>query len=921
MTTYNTGNPLGSSAAKDLYDNAQNLDVALNSITQAIWSDRLGRNRRSYWGMEQAFSAQLLSQEVRFNIFIQNSGYEVIGDYEDGPLTITEYNQLIRYDGELWKITAATDIPFTTTGIDSTSWGVDSVHFVSVGDAALRQTLFGNDMVNLSPLYYGAKGDGLTDDTSAFTLLESETTGRVIDLGDKTYVVSAVPTLNNYLNGFFKVDTAIIKAGYSTITESAKDSRFSIKTACQNYTKRFDLTRSSGNGSGNVIQGFAVDTVNRFIYTQTDHAYGSFVDRFSLDSSVSQDSLGRTGFYYGIIGHQGLAIENKNDQKSVMWTSYSQLSAGNGRYLACSEFVLASAGQPSSYERWEMFPASYGDSSGTPSLSPDQKWLVAKNQGPVDTFIRIFDMEIIRKIRSESPTETVTESLTNSIGTVFTRVRNTYSALNKYSLEVAINSNELFAQYTGNRAGITEESLAIQSVVFDGEFLYFLIGYNTTAWDTYLKKYNLKGEVVEVHQINRLGLAESRAVAALNGITQPGTDIDGNPAVFHEPEALVLFPVSGGGVSINVSISTEPSGSRKCYIYELDGKNPRQYIGNGGVLVGNNQIDIKGVDGKVIFGNAGYEPFRMSYTRQRLVLNDPLDETYSTISNGNMRLQINSDIEGHGISTRRFSAGTGCSTYEFYKSRASTIWGTDGTALLSGDFLGIISAAGDDGNDKNKAIKGVVGAQMSFRLDSAASNGIMPTRIVWGTCDPTGSFADRWEIPSGGSIRPVTTNTVSVGSASRLPTVIYAASGTINTSDGTKKTPVRKLTSAEISVGLALADELGTYAWLDRIYEKESDARIHFGMTVQRAMEIFSEFGLSAFDYGAVCYDEWEEEILITQAVYNEEGVEISPYSEVITPAGNIYSFRPEEVHYLIVGALRANQKKIESRLAYLESK
>ena len=162
MTTYNTGNPLGSSAAKDLYDNAQNLDVALNSITQAIWSDRLGRTRRSYWGMEQAFSAQLLSQEQRFNIFIQNSGYEVIGDYEDGPLTIAEYNQLIRYDNELWKITAATGIPYTTTGNDAASWVTDSAHLVSVGDGALRQNLLspadglGDELLTVNQPFPGA---------------------------------------------------------------------------------------------------------------------------------------------------------------------------------------------------------------------------------------------------------------------------------------------------------------------------------------------------------------------------------------------------------------------------------------------------------------------------------------------------------------------------------------------------------------------------------------------------------------------------------------------------------------------------------------------------------------------------------------------------------------------------------------------
>jgi len=126
---------------KDLFDNAQNLDFAVNDITKAFWKDRFGRSRPTMFGIEQAFSAQLLSQQQRFDNFIQSSGYKVIGDYTAGPLTITEYNQLIRYQNEFYKLTAATPLDFTTTGNDATSWANDSAHFVSVGDAALRQQL------------------------------------------------------------------------------------------------------------------------------------------------------------------------------------------------------------------------------------------------------------------------------------------------------------------------------------------------------------------------------------------------------------------------------------------------------------------------------------------------------------------------------------------------------------------------------------------------------------------------------------------------------------------------------------------------------------------------------------------------------------------------------------------------------------
>ncbi|HGW6140518.1 TPA: right-handed parallel beta-helix repeat-containing protein [Klebsiella pneumoniae] len=155
MSTYKTGNPLGSAAVKDLFDNAENLDFALNSLTALMWTDRLGKTRRSFFGMESAFVTQLTSQENRFNTFIQSSGYQIVGDYTAGPLTLTEYNQLIRYNNELYKLTAATDIPFTTAGNTDETWtSTDAAYFVSVGDAALRQNLgsdeegLGADLVN-----------------------------------------------------------------------------------------------------------------------------------------------------------------------------------------------------------------------------------------------------------------------------------------------------------------------------------------------------------------------------------------------------------------------------------------------------------------------------------------------------------------------------------------------------------------------------------------------------------------------------------------------------------------------------------------------------------------------------------------------------------------------------------------------------
>ncbi|MBA0449313.1 sialate O-acetylesterase [Stenotrophomonas maltophilia] len=58
MTTFNTGNPVPSTAVKDLYDNAQNLDAGINGPGQT-WLDRKGQTRKSWSGIETDFQAFL----------------------------------------------------------------------------------------------------------------------------------------------------------------------------------------------------------------------------------------------------------------------------------------------------------------------------------------------------------------------------------------------------------------------------------------------------------------------------------------------------------------------------------------------------------------------------------------------------------------------------------------------------------------------------------------------------------------------------------------------------------------------------------------------------------------------------------------------------------------------------------------------
>ena len=59
--------------------------------------------------------------------------------------------------------------------------------------------------------WFGAVGDGVTDDTSSFIALEVSVTSEKINLLGNIYLVTVIPTNNDYYNGSFKVGTVYTK--------------------------------------------------------------------------------------------------------------------------------------------------------------------------------------------------------------------------------------------------------------------------------------------------------------------------------------------------------------------------------------------------------------------------------------------------------------------------------------------------------------------------------------------------------------------------------------------------------------------------------------------------------------------------------------------------------------------------------------
>ncbi|HHG0643509.1 TPA: hypothetical protein ACPUGB_001205 [Klebsiella pneumoniae] len=94
---------------------------------------------------EADFVESQTDRENRFQTFLDSSGYVFLGDYENGPFQFSARNQYIRYNNQYYRLNAATDVGFTTTGTDAASFANDVTHFVLMDGDTLRQELGNTD--------------------------------------------------------------------------------------------------------------------------------------------------------------------------------------------------------------------------------------------------------------------------------------------------------------------------------------------------------------------------------------------------------------------------------------------------------------------------------------------------------------------------------------------------------------------------------------------------------------------------------------------------------------------------------------------------------------------------------------------------------------------------------------------------------
>lgn len=151
-------------------------------------------------------------------------------------------------------------------------------------------------------------------------------------------------------------------------------------------------------------------------------------------------------------------------------------------------------------------------------------------------------------------------------------------------------------------------------------------------------------------------------------------------------------------------------------------------------------------------------------------------------------------------------------------------------------------------------------------------------------------------------------NIIDLGSSGARFKNVYAGSGTINTSDRNKKQSIESIPDKVLD---AWSDvNYQQFKFNDAVDEKGEEARFHVGIIAQEIEETFKKHGLNAFDYGILCYDEWDD-------IYEE----VDGDMVLVTEKGSLYSIRSDECLMLESALMRRNTRRLEDKIKLLEEK
>lgn len=219
---------------------------------------------------------------------------------------------------------------------------------------------------------------------------------------------------------------------------------------------------------------------------------------------------------------------------------------------------------------------------------------------------------------------------------------------------------------------------------------------------------------------------------------------------------------------------------------------------------------------------------------------------------------------------------------------------------------------------------------------TSSADGAMITLHGSGSSTPSRAVYNALEhLFENGDVKPYLDNVNALGGPSNRFATAYLGSNPIVTSNGEKKTE-------PVVFDDAFLDAWGDvhyimYQWLDAVQLKGNDARIHFGVIAQQIRDVFIAHGLmdeNSTDcrYAVLCYDKYPR---MTDMVFShneivehtdDEGnvttTEEPVYTEVVIhEEGEEWGVRPDGIFFAEAAYQRRKLERIEARLSALEQK
>lgn len=756
---------------------------------------------------------------------------------------------------------------------------------------------------SISPQDFGAKGDGVTNDSQPFIQLESEHQGLNIDLQGKTYVVNDWYLKNNYINGKFSIFGNLYSSEmdiYSIAKKSLAMNFYTGDAGIPNMPPIF-------GGSKNTFQSFCIvpmDDGLHFFVNQRAYNDGSYTDYGNFLS----------GETYRIVEY--LFKEDGSTQQPI---SFSEPI----RYMGHASDLGYR------FENGELFFYSGAPNESTTNTLLGGKgfsrirWRGSDTSNSDVQVYELFDQPSVRD--GNYPDMCKCAVAVNHDGKILltgnTKV-NTKTLI--YDLDEILNSSDIKAVKPLYDLEMVNQGRTFQGIAYHGDLLYTV--YDDIAQTGTVIIYDMSA--TEVRNIQNIELAKyynsyskyrGGEGTILHMFEMEGIYVFGNALYvghreyWHKIETVVSYKGNLYAPRVEViPVGTLPTSTD--HFLQVDpvaGITPTEFNASTTYTYSATRVDMHkritkldslGVDGM----SRSNHPLNTPKTKSATVIDLPraksiylrhwdesqgLQDFLYYNPSGNLRWykpDSNYPLCGfrlsmHETNEERFSRLRGGESYGGTIQLRST---NDTTKYGGGivEYVGIgknilsrwTNSTGTTtfNTDESSKVLNFQRKEVDIaNLYTSTTNFALVTDSVplhFGT-----SKEWRWTVDVDGLLKPYLDNSYSLGSAEKRVSQVYSATGTINTSDEREKQQFRSQTEREKASALEIKKAICLFKFNDAVDLKGDGARWHVGIKAQEVVKILESNGLDWREYGFICYDEWNtgfgDEVASRYAVRYEE--------------------------------------------------